>query len=173
MAKAPRPTSRSSGALRPGDVLSPSPLYRIVPLGVISLASYGLMAIALAAPVLGLLKDPDLVLASFDAEGLKLWAICIAAWLGLLGLNLGLGALLSRRRIEIGTGQVTVRNALGGEKRVEAREVSNVLTTYSIGALMQGTIRLKYRDGSRASLDGSGFDSHDLERVAAYFGQPR
>lgn len=164
---------KPSGALRPGDVLTPSPLYRFIPLGVLSLASYGLMAIALAAPVLGLLKDPDLVLASFDAEGLKVWAICIAAWLALLALNLGVGAVMSRRRIVIGTGHITVQNALGGEKQVQAREATEIHTTYSVAGLMQGTIRLKYRDGSRASLDGSGFDSHDLARVAAYIAKLR
>lgn len=164
---------KPSGALRPGDVLIPSPLYRFIPLGVLSLASYGLMAIALAAPVLGLLKDPDLVLASFDAEGLKVWAICIAAWLGLLAVNLGVGAVLSRRRIVIGTGHVTLRNALGGEKQVQARETTEIATTYSIAGLMQGTIRLKYRDGSRASLDGSGFDSYDLGRIADYIAKLR
>ncbi len=164
---------KPSGALRPGDVLSPSPLYRVIPLGVLSLASYGLMAIGLAAPLLGLLKDPDLVLSSFDAEGLKVWAICIAAWLGLLALNLGVGAVMSRRRIVIGTGHVTVQNALGGEKQVQAREVAHIQTVYSVAGLMQGTIRLKYRDGSRASLDGSGFDSNDLGRVATYIAKLR
>jgi hypothetical protein len=159
---------KPAGPLRPGDILTPSPLYRFIPLGVLSLASYGLIFIGLAAIVLGLLKDPDLVLSSFDAEGLKVWAICILAAFALLALNLGLGTLMSRRRIVIEAGHIIVRNALGGEKRVSAREVTDILTVYSMAALMQGTIRLKYRDGSRASLDGAGFDSNDLSRVTAY-----
>jgi hypothetical protein len=164
---------KPAGPLRPGDILTPSPLYRFIPLGVLSLASYGLIFIGLAAIVLGLLKDPDLVLSSFDAEGLKVWAICIVAALGLLALNLGLGTLMSRRRIVIEAGHIVVQNALGGEKRVSAREVTDILTVYSVAALMQGTIRLKYRDGSRASLDGSGFDSNDLSRVTAYISKLR
>lgn len=159
--------------LRSGDVLTPSPLYRFIPLGVLSLACYGLIFIGLAAIVLGLLKDPDLVLSSFDAEGRKVWTICILAALGLLALNLGLGTLMSRRRIVIEAGHIVIQNALGGEKRVSAREVTDILTVYSMAALMQGTIRLKYRDGSRASLDGAGFDSNDLGRVTAYISKLR
>lgn len=160
---------RKAGApLKPGDVLTPSPLYRFVPLGVLSLAVYGLLVLAPVFVILGLLKDPDAVVSSFGGDGLGTWLVCIVVWLGLLALNPALGTLMSRRRLVIETGWITVRKALGGETRVSAREATEIRTVYSTAGLIQGVIRLKYRDGSRAVLDGSGFDSRDLERVATY-----
>lgn len=164
MAAARKPT----GPLKPGDVLTPSPLYRFVPLGVLSLAIYGLLVLAPTFVALGLLKDPDAVLSSFGGESLGTWLVCIAVWLGLLVLNPALGSVMARRRLVIESGWIIVHKALGGETRVSPHEATEIRTVYSIAGLIQGVIRLKYRDGSRAVLDGSGFDSRDLERVATY-----
>lgn len=159
---------RSPGPLKTGDVVTTWMPYRFVPLGILSAAIWGLQVLAVAFILIGLINEPASVMGSFSGEGAGVWAICGLVWLGLLALNLGLGHLVARRRITVSSAKVTLHGAFGGEKDFMRGEVAQVRTVYSTAALMQGVVHLKYRDGSRATLDGAGFSSHDLERVVNF-----
>ena len=161
-------TERTSGPLKPGDEVKTWAPYRFVPLGIISAAIWGLQFLAIAIIMIGLVSEPGSVLGSFQGEGAGLWAICVLVWLGLLALNLGLGHLLSQRKITVSAAKVTLHRAFGREKDFLRGDIAKVHTVYSTAALMQGVVHLKYRDGTRAVLDGSGFNGRDLERVVHF-----
>lgn len=157
-----------STPLKAGDVIKTWTPYRFVPLGIISAGIWGLQILAIIFVMIGLINEPASVMGSFQGEGGGVWAVCILVWLGLLGLNLGLGHALAKRRITLSPAKVTLHGAFGGEKDFMRGGLAETNTVYSTAALMQGVIHLKYRDGSRASLDGAGFNSKDLERVVRF-----
>lgn len=161
-------TAGSPGPLKPGDVIRTWAPYRFVPLGILSAAIWGLQVLAIAIILIGLTNEPASVMGSFQGEGAGVWAACIIVWVGLLVLNLGLGSIMAKRRITVSPAKVTLHGAFGGEKDFLRGNLAEVRTVYSTAALMQGVLHLKYRDGSRANLDGSGFNSKDLERVVRF-----
>lgn len=132
------------------------------------MACYGLLCLAPLLIVVGVSKAPDAVASSFSGEGLVVWMTAIAGWIAILALNLGAGAFFARRRVVIGSGYVTVQKAMGGETRVEARDVSEMRVVHSQAGIINTVIKLKYTEGSRAILDLTGFGGPDVRAVADF-----
>ena len=151
--------------LRPGDVIRPYFLYRFIPLGVLSIACYGMFVLTLLLLGVSLINAPREVMSSFHGEGIVLWLGFGLAWLALPAANLALGARLARRRMVIGLNEVIIRKASGTERSTSLRGVSEVTISHSTAAI-QSLLKLKYHDGKRATVDTAGFDSRDVQRLA-------
>lgn len=158
----------ASGVPKAGEVLKPATRYRLLPLGIVSGAIWALLALAPLLILAGLSKSPAAVSNSLQGEGLHTWLICAAIWLGILLSNLGLGLLLSRRRFTLTPEGVTMKGVFDGITTVSRHDLATVTTVYTIASLMQGVVRLRYKNGSSATIDGSGLDTIALGRIVAW-----
>lgn len=152
-------------AAKAGEIIQPSRSYRYIPLGVLSLASYGLCFLSVALIGVALFRVPQEVLSSFKGEALLIWIGCILCLLALLAINLSMGARLARRRMVIGQGEIIIHKASGTTQNIPIRDVQEITLTHSTAAL-QTLMKLKYADGRRVSVDTDGFSTYDIQRVA-------
>ena len=164
---------KPNGPLKDGDILTPWPFYRWAPFGVLSFGLWGMLGFAPVMLFLIYLEKGEEVTRTFQGDGLRVWLICIGAWLGFLGIQIGAGMMAMRRRIVVQPDGVIVRGSFGNRRRYACDGLVSSQTIYSIAALMQGVIHLGYADGKRRTLDGAGFSQIDLGRVARYLGRSR
>ena len=78
----------------------------------LSLAPWGLWAIAPCAPVIGWINKRELMQAQMAGWSPAVWAAVVGVPMLILGARLSLSAWLSRRRIEVHADRVTVRGVL-------------------------------------------------------------
>jgi len=164
---------KPNGPLKDGDILKPWPFYRWAPFGVLSFGLWGMLGFTPVMLFLIYLKEGEEVTRTFQGEGLRVWLICIGVWLGGLAIQVGAGMLAMRRRIIVQSNGVTVQGSFGTTRHYPGEGLTSSQTVYSIAALMQGVIHLRYADGKRRTLDGAGFSQIDLGRIAQYLGRNR
>jgi hypothetical protein len=169
----PKPKPKPITKLKAGDIITPWPAYRWIPFGVLSLGLWGMLGFAPVMLFLIYLEKGEEVTRTFQGEGLRVWLICIGVWLAALAAAVGAGILLMRRRVIAEPDGVTLRGRFGTTRHYPGKGLVSSQTVYSIAALMQGVIHLRYADGKRRTLDGAGFSQIDLGRITHYLDRIR
>lgn len=143
-----RAPARSDLAVRAGDVLHASPWHvYIAPFGVISLAVWGLWAVALTAPLIGWLNKRELMMSQVAGWDNPTWAAIVGTPIAILVVQVLLRLWLRRRRIEVFADHVCIRGVLR-ETRVPIQGVVSVVQHYDMHAL-SSSLRLHYHAETR------------------------
>lgn len=154
--------------VRAGDVLRASPwhLY-IAPFGVISLAVWGLWAIALTAPLVGWLNKRELMMSQVAGWDNATWVAIAGVPLVILAFQVLLRLWLRRRRIEVFADRVCVRGVLR-DTQVSIQGVVSVVQHYDMHAL-SASLRLHYHAETRVGhISGWLISSRALEALGSY-----
>lgn len=162
---------RPPAAVQTGDVLHACrPCAYLAPFGVLSLAVWGLWAIALCAPVIGWLNKRELMQEQMAAWPPATWAVIAGIPLAILAAQMLSSAWLSRRRIEVHADRVIVRGVLR-DTEVPIQGVVSVVQHFDMHAL-SSSLRLHYHAETRVrTVSGWLFSSADLEALGAWIVQ--
>lgn len=157
--------------IQPGDVIATCrPCAWLAPFGVLSLALWGLWAVALCAPVIGWINKRELMQSQIAEWSPAVWAAVVGVPVLILGAQLSLSAWLSRRRIEVHADRVIVRGVLR-DTEVPIQGVVSVVQHFDLHAL-SSSLRLRYHAETRArTVSGWLFGGADMTALGAYIVQ--
>ena len=160
--------------IQPGSVLRPSAFsVWVAPLGIWSLALWGLWAVALCVPVIGWVNKRELMQQQVASWSPAVWAVVVGvplAVLAVLAVLVGLSAWLGRRRIEVQADRVVVRGVLR-DTEVAIQGVVKVVRHVD-GHAFSSSLRLHYHADTRVrTLSGWLFGEKPIEGLAAYIVQ--
>lgn len=140
--------TRRDPTVRAGDVLRASPWHvYIAPFGVISLAVWGLWAVALTVPIMGWLNKRELMMRQVAGWDTTTWTAIVGVPLAILTFQVLLRLWLRRRRIEVFSDRVYVRGVLR-DTEVPIQGVVSVVQHYDMHAL-SSSLRLHYHAETR------------------------
>ena len=154
-----------------GDVIHTCrPCAWLAPFGVLSLAVWGLWAIALCAPVIGWINKRELMKEQIAAWTPGVWAAIVGVPLAILAVQLGLSAWQARRRIEVHADRVIVRGVLR-DTEVPIQGVVSVVQHFDMHAL-SSSLRLRYHSETRVrTISGWLFGGNDMTALGAWIVQ--
>ncbi len=154
--------------IQAGDVLRASPAHVYgAPFGVLSLAMWGLWAVALAVPVMGWLNKRELMMSQIAGWTGATWATVLGVPLAVLTLQVLLRLWLRHRRIEVFADRVRIRGALK-DVEVPIQGVVSVVQHFDMHAL-SSSLRLHYHAETRVrTISGWLISSRALEALGAY-----
>lgn len=158
-------------AIQTGDVIRACrPCAYLAPFGVLSLAVWGLWAIAICAPVIGCINKRELMQEQVAAWTPDIWAAIAAVPLAILAVQLGSSAWLARRRIEVHADRVIVRGVLR-DTEVPIQGVVSVVQHFDMHAL-SSSLRLRYHAETRVrTVSGWLFGGQVMTALGAYIVQ--
>ncbi|RZL63010.1 MAG: hypothetical protein EOP81_14280 [Variovorax sp.] len=157
--------------VQPGDVIPACrPCAYLAPFGILSLAVWGLWAIAIFAPITGWINKRELMQQQVAAWTPDIWAAVVGIPLAILAVQLGTSAWLARRRIEVHADRVIVRGVLR-DTEVPIQGVVSVVQHFDMHAL-SSSLRLRYHSETRVrTVSGWLFGGQVMTALGAYIVQ--
>jgi hypothetical protein len=154
------------GKLQSGDTLKPSKIGLFLPLGVLSMAVFGLWFIILSVPVIGLINKPDIVLRDLKNTSLEVYLIVGGTFLLVLLIQITLRIILKRKRIVIDDNYVYIKNIFFS-KEIEIINVKAVEKISDKEAFCTNLV-LIYNDNSKAKISGWLMNWGMMDELAEY-----